>query len=191
MPNADTVVAIYHDRGTRGLPLEDVYRQLFNPDHYLRAYGRIDRNTGAMTPGTTPETADGMSQEKIAKRIEPRREERYRWTPVRRVYIPKANGKMRPLGVPTWSDTLLQEVIRSLREADYEPQFDDTSHGSAVLAVPRRQRQGQDQVIMGAFAPDAIAVMRRGGDLDLEVKQLFDQDLRLGQSAGDLQPAGL
>jgi group II intron reverse transcriptase/maturase len=129
MQNADTVVAIYHDRGKRGLPLEDVYRQLFNPDHYLRAYGRIYRNTGAMTPGTTPETADGMSQEKIAKLIEQLRDERYRWTPVRRVYIPKANGKMRPLGVPTWSDKLLQEVIRSLLEAYYEPQFDDNSHG--------------------------------------------------------------
>jgi group II intron reverse transcriptase/maturase len=111
------------------LPLEDVYRQLFNPDHYLRAYGRIDRNTGAMTPGTTPETAEGMSQEKIAKRIEQLHDERYRWTPVRRVYIPKATGKMRPLGVPTWSDTLLQEVIRSRLEAYYEPQFDDNSHG--------------------------------------------------------------
>jgi group II intron reverse transcriptase/maturase len=111
------------------LPLEEVYRQLFNPDHYLRAYGRIYRNTGAMTPGTTPETVDGMSQERIAKLIEQLRDERYRWTPVRRVYIPKANGKRRPLGVPTWSDKLLQDVIRSLLEAYYEPQFDDNSHG--------------------------------------------------------------
>jgi retron-type reverse transcriptase len=66
---------------------------------------------------------DGMSQEKIAALIELLRNERYRWTPVRRVYIPKANGKMRPLGVPTWSDKLLQEVMRSVLEAYYEPQF--------------------------------------------------------------------
>jgi group II intron reverse transcriptase/maturase len=129
MRNAETVLGIIRDRGKRGLILEDVYRQLFNPDLYLRAYGRIYRNDGAMTRGATAETADGMSQEKIAAIIEQLRHERYRWTPVRRVYIPKANGRMRPLGVPTWSDKLLQEVIRSILEAYYEPQFLPLSHG--------------------------------------------------------------
>jgi hypothetical protein len=100
MRDAETVLGIIQDRGKRGLILEDVYRQLFNPSLYLRAYGRIYRNDGAMTPGATAETVDGMSQEKIAAIIEQIRSECYRWTPVRRVYIPKANGKMRPLGVP-------------------------------------------------------------------------------------------
>jgi retron-type reverse transcriptase len=97
--------------------LEDVYRQLFNPALYLRAYGRIYRNDGAMTPGTTPETVDAMSLKKIDAIIEALRYERYRWTPVRRIEIPKRNGKSRPLGIPTWSDKLLQEVIRSILEA--------------------------------------------------------------------------
>jgi group II intron reverse transcriptase/maturase len=123
MRTAETVLGIIQDRGKRGLILEDVYRQLFNPSLYLRAYGRIYRNDGAMTKGATAETVDGMSQEKIATLIEQVRHERYRWTPVRRVYIPKANGKMRPLGVPSWSDKLLQEVMRSILEAYYEPQF--------------------------------------------------------------------
>jgi group II intron reverse transcriptase/maturase len=129
MRTAETVLGIIQDRGKRGLILEDVYRQLFNPSLYLRAYGRIYRNDGAMTPGATAETVDGMSQEKIAAIIEQIRSERYRWTPVRRVYIPKANGKMRPLGVPTWGNKLLQEVIRSLLEAYFEPQFSPLSHG--------------------------------------------------------------
>src|SRR5256714_4948362 len=70
-----------------------------------------------------------MSLEKIRKIIEDLRHERYRWTPVRRTLVPKKNGKMRALGLPTWSDKLLQEVIRSLLEAYYEPQFSQQSHG--------------------------------------------------------------
>src|SRR5204862_1971607 len=84
---------------------------------------------GAMTRGSTEETADAMSLEKIRKIIEDLRHERYRWTPVRRTFVPKKNGKMRALGLPTWSDKLLQEVIRSLLEAYYEPQFSEHSHG--------------------------------------------------------------
>lgn len=129
MRTAETVLNIIRDRGQRGLPLEGLYRQLYNPELYLRAYGKIYRNEGAMTPGTTTETVDGMSMAKIDTIIEALRQERYRWTPVRRTYIPKNNGKLRGLGMPSWSDKLLQEVIRSLLEACYEPQFSEHSHG--------------------------------------------------------------
>lgn len=130
MRNAETVLGIIHERGKQGLPLQDLYRQLFNPDLYLLAYGRLYRNHGAMTPGTTTETVDGMSLTKIERIIEALRLERYRWTPVRRIYIQKPNSeKMRPLGLPSWSDKLVQEVIRLLLEAYYEPQFRPCSHG--------------------------------------------------------------
>jgi group II intron reverse transcriptase/maturase len=129
MRDAQTTLAIIEDRGRRGLILEDVYRRLYNPDLYLRAYGRLYRNRGAMTEGTTSETVDGMSMRKITGIIGLLREERYRWSPVRRVMIPKGNGKLRPLGIPTWGDKLLQEVMRSILEAYFEPQFSDLSHG--------------------------------------------------------------
>src|SRR5215210_5671526 len=129
MQTAETYLTVVRDRGRRGLPLEDVYRQLFNPTLYLLAYGKIARNAGALTPGVTSETADGMTLAKIDRIIALLRQERYRWTPVRRTDIPKRNGKRRPLGVPTWSDKLLQEVIRLILEAYYEPQFSDRSHG--------------------------------------------------------------
>ncbi|MCC6498411.1 MAG: maturase [Propionibacteriaceae bacterium] len=129
MRNAATILGIIRERGTRGLPVDDLYRQLWNPDLYLLAYGRIARNRGALTPGATSETVDGMALEKIGAIIEALRFERYRWTPVRRTYIPKANGKMRPLGIPSWSDKLLQEAMRLLLEAYYEPQFSNWSHG--------------------------------------------------------------
>ena len=129
MRSAETILGIIRNRGTRGLPVNDLYRQLWNPNLYLMAYGRIAKNDGALTPGATPETADGMKMDDIHAIIEALRFERYRWTPARRIYIPKANGKRRPLGLPTWSDKVLQEVMRLLLEAYYEPQFSDRSHG--------------------------------------------------------------
>jgi group II intron reverse transcriptase/maturase len=129
MRNAETTLAIIRERGKKGLHLEDVYRQLYNPDLFLRAYGRIYKNAGAMTRGSTEETVDGMSLWKIQSIIGLLRDERYRWSPVRRTFIPKRNGKQRPLGIPTWSDKLLQEVMRSVLEAYYEPQFSPLSHG--------------------------------------------------------------
>jgi group II intron reverse transcriptase/maturase len=129
MQNAETVLSVLRERGRRGLPLDELYRQLFNPQLYLLAYGRIYSNHGAMTPGATQETVDGMSLSKIGRIIDAMRHERYRFHPARRVHIPKRDGKPRPLGLPTWSDKLVGEVIRLLLEAYYEPTFSDRSHG--------------------------------------------------------------
>jgi len=131
MQTADKLLDIYQKRGAKGLPLERVYRQLFDPELYLRAYGKIYRNFGAMTRGTTEETVDGMSLQKINTIIGLLRMERYKWTPVRRSYIEKTDGsgKKRPLGIPTWGDKLVQEVVRTLLEPFYEQRFSDHSHG--------------------------------------------------------------
>lgn len=129
MQSAETVLGVLRGRGRRGLPLEELYRQMFNPQLYLLAYGRIYANKGAMTPGVTRETVDGMSIHKIERIITAMRYERYRFGPVRRTHIPKKNGKTRPLGMPTWSDKLVGEVVRLLLEAYYEPTFSDRSHG--------------------------------------------------------------
>jgi group II intron reverse transcriptase/maturase len=129
MQSAETVLGVLRERGRRGLPCNELFRQLFNPQLYLIAYGRIYSNKGAMTPGATAETADGMSLDKIGRIIDAVRHERYRFNPTRRVYIPKKNGKRRPLGLPTWSDKLVGEVVRLLLEAYYDVQFSDRSHG--------------------------------------------------------------
>src|SRR5919109_1810251 len=102
MQNAETVLDVLRERGRRGLPCDELYRQLFNPQLYLLAYGRLYSNKGAMTPGVTGETVDGMSLGKIGHVIDALRHERYRWSPARRVYIPKARSstKLRPLGLP-------------------------------------------------------------------------------------------
>jgi group II intron reverse transcriptase/maturase len=129
MQSAETVLDVLRERGRRGLPCDELYRQLFNPQLYLLAYGRIYSNKGAMTPGADAETADGMTLGKIERIIDALRHERYRFAPVKRVYIPKKDGKQRPLGLPSWSDKLLGEVVRLLLEAYYEPQFSEHSHG--------------------------------------------------------------
>ena len=129
MQSAETVLKVLRERGRRGLPLNELYRQLFNPQLYLLAYGRIYSNKGAMTPGPDAETADSMTLGKIERIIDALRHERYRFRPVRRHYIPKKDGKQRPLGLPSWSDKLVGEVIRLLLEAYYEPQFSEHSHG--------------------------------------------------------------
>ena len=156
MRNAETILNVIQDRSYRGLPVDDVYRQLFNPNLYLLAYSRIYKNDGAMTQGVTKETADGMSFKKIENLIEDIRYERFRWTPVRRINIPKKNGKTRPLGIPTWKDKLVQEVIRLILEAYYEPQFSNSSHGfrpergcHTALTIIDRTWQGTKWFIEG------------------------------------------
>jgi group II intron reverse transcriptase/maturase len=130
MQSADVYLGLVRERGNKGLPLKRVYRQLFHRDLYLLAYGKIYRNHGAMTKGSTEETVDGMSLAKIDAIIDALRQERYQWKPVRRVYIEKKRStKKRALGLPDWSDKLLQEVIRLILTAYFEPSFSDHSHG--------------------------------------------------------------
>jgi group II intron reverse transcriptase/maturase len=130
MQKADVVLSAIRKCGEKGEPLQRVYRQLFNRELYLLAYGKIYRNAGATTPGPDSETVDGMSIERIEKIINLLKYERYEWRPVRRVYIEKKNStKKRPLGIPGWNDKLVQEVIRLILEAYYEPQFSTRSHG--------------------------------------------------------------
>src|SRR5689334_8054257 len=129
MQESAVVLGVLRERGRKGLPCTQLYRQMFNRELYLLAYGNIYSNSGAMTPGASAETADGMSEDKIDRITGLMRRESYRFSPARRVYVPKKNGKLRPLGLPSWSDKLVGEVVRLLLEAYYEPVFSDRSHG--------------------------------------------------------------
>ena len=112
-----------------GKRINGLHRLMRSAHLYERAYVRVSRNTGALTPGIDGETFDGMTLEKLAGLARRVAEGTYRPRPVRRVYIPKANGKMRPLGIPTIEDRLVQEVVRTILEAIYEPVFLEQSHG--------------------------------------------------------------
>ena len=108
---------------------ERLYRILFNEEMFYVAYQRIYAKEGNMTKGSDGQTIDNMSLKRIEKLIGALKDESYQPQPSRRVYIPKKNGKKRPLGVPTFNDKLIQEVVRMVLEAMYESSFEYTSHG--------------------------------------------------------------
>ena len=106
-----------------------LFRYMLRPDIYYVAYQHLYSNDGAGTKGVDSDTADGFSEEYVTRIIDALRNGTYQPKPVRRTYIQKANGKMRPLGLPTFTDKLVQEVMRMILEAVYEPVFSPYSHG--------------------------------------------------------------
>lgn len=112
-----------------GYRYERLYRILFNEEMFFIAYQRKYANQGNMTPGADGRTVDRMSIDRIQKLVASLKDESYQPHPARRVYIPKKNGKKRPLGIPSFEDKLVQEVVHMILEAIYEGQFEDTSHG--------------------------------------------------------------
>lgn len=106
-----------------------LFRYMLRPDIYYVAYQHLYSNNGAGTKGVDDDTADGFSEEYVTRIIDALRNGTYQPKPVRRTYIQKANGKMRPLGLPTFTDKLVQEVMRMILEAVYEPVSSPYSHG--------------------------------------------------------------
>ncbi len=156
MQTAEHILQAIRKLGEKRVPLTRVYRCLFSEDLFLAAYDKIARNRGALTPGTETDTVDGMSLTRIRKLIEQLRSERFRFKPARRIQIPKASGGSRPLGVQNFSDKLVQEALRMLLEAYYEPRFRDSSHGfrpgrgcHTALTYVKKQFRGTTWFIEG------------------------------------------
>jgi len=106
-----------------------LYRYMLRADIYYAAYKNLYANNGAATKGVNDDTADGFSESKVNRIIECLADGSYQPKPARRTYIAKANGKTRPLGIPTFTDKLVQEALRMILEAVYEPVFSEYSHG--------------------------------------------------------------
>jgi len=156
MQTAENVLLAMQKLGKSGKPLTRVYRQLFNENLYLAAYNKLRSNEGLMTKGIDDEGVDGFNNQRIENIINLIRNERYQFKPARRKDIPKPNGGSRPLGVQGFNDKLVQEIIRGLLEAHYEPQFSDNSHGfrpgrgcHTALQQIREQYKGVNWFIEG------------------------------------------
>ena len=151
---------------------ERLYRILYNVEMFYMAYQRIYAKPGNMTPGSDGKTIDQMSTQRISRIIASLKDESYKPNPARRKYIPKKNGKKRPLGIPSFEDKLVQEVVRTILEAIYEEVFEDSSHGfrpnrSCHTALTRIQKTfkstkwfiegdikgfGVDSILLGTLA---------------------------------------
>lgn len=130
MRQTETILEIIRERGRKKKPLQRLYRLLRNPNLLLTAYGKIAQNKGITTPGTEPEDRiDGMSLERIYDLSAQLQAGTFHWKPTRRTYIRKANGDKRPLSIPGFNDKVVQEAMRMLLEAYYEPRFSQYSHG--------------------------------------------------------------
>lgn len=131
MQDANTILSILNKTSKRNkqFVFDRVYRNMFNQDFFMEAYKKLYAKPGNMTVGADGKTIDGFKKKKVEELIAKLRNEQYHPAPVRRVHIPKNNGRMRPLGIPTFEDKLVQEVVRKMLDAIYEPLFLDTSHG--------------------------------------------------------------
>lgn len=107
----------------------DIFRILYKDDIWIAAYENLKRNKGALTPGSTTETMDGMSLERLKRLKDKVCNESYKFNPVKLTSIPAGPGKRRPLGLPTANDKIVQEVMRIIFEAIYEPKFSKLSFG--------------------------------------------------------------
>lgn len=111
----------------------ELYSFLLKKETYILAYENIKSNKGSLTPGTDNKTLDGFSDKTIQRICDQMKTEQYTFSRAKRIYIPKASGKLRPLGIPTATDKILQEIIRIILEAIWDspkgPQFSEVSHG--------------------------------------------------------------
>ena len=113
----------------QGKRINGLFRLMEQPILWYEAYANIYANDGAMTPGVDGTTLDGFSEARVATIIKRLKDGTYRFKPVRRTYVPKPNGKKRPLGISSGDDKLVQEVVRNILECIYEPIFENSSHG--------------------------------------------------------------
>jgi len=143
----------------QGKQINGLFRLMETPLLWYEAYANIYANKGAITPGADATTLDGFSEKRVTAIITRLEEGKYRFRPVRRTYVPKANGKKRPLGISSGDDKLVQEVVRSILEQIYEPIFEKSSHGFRP----------------GRSPPTALETIQREWTA---IKWLIDMDLR-------------
>ncbi|RQW17864.1 group II intron reverse transcriptase/maturase, partial [Bacillus sp. C1-1] len=130
MQNSETVLINLSKQALKkDYVFDRIYRNLYNPDFYTKAFSHIYKNDGSATAGVDGQTASYFSEQLIDQTIDKMRNETYQPKPALRVYIPKKDGNKRPLGIPTFMDRIVQEICRMILETIYEQSFSVSSHG--------------------------------------------------------------
>lgn len=159
---------------------DDLYKRSLNNQNFIKlmdiiqcdenimlAYRNIKRNGGSQTPGTdgkTIENLEKLSPEQLTQYVR-NRLKWYKPQPVRRVEIPKGNGKTRPLGIPTIEDRLIQQCFLQVLEPICEAKFHDRSYGFRPL------RSAQNAM---AVYYELIQQMDLFYVVDVDIKGFFD-----------------
>jgi len=159
-----------------------LYRLLRQNGLLAIARERIGKNKGAQTPGVDGLTMADMENAEIIRMSEELKGGRYQPQPVRRVYIPKRNGKLRPLGIPTSRDKIVQAGVTLILEAIYEPIFRKCSHGfraqhstiTALKQVSSAYRSGAKWIIEGDIT-DCFGSIPHGVILNCLRKRIKDE----------------
>jgi hypothetical protein len=104
--------------------------KLLNETHlWTAAYVKLSSSEGSNTASFERATIDGTTLEKLIALKKELTGGNYEFGTTKRLYIPKAYGKLRPLGIPPIKDRIIQEVVRTILEVIYEPIFSNHSHG--------------------------------------------------------------
>lgn len=129
LPNKFIKLVKVCERKPKNFKVSDIFDLMFNIRMYEVAYHKLKSKPGNMTPGINPTTLDGVSIEVFQDIINSLKSGQFKFSPGRRVLIPKANGKTRPLTIAPPRDKIVQEVMRMILEAVFEPTFSPNSHG--------------------------------------------------------------
>lgn len=129
LPRKFTKLAEISSNKLNNVKFNDIYPLMYNTKLFEIAYYKLKSNPGNMTPGIDKITLDGMSMAVFGEIIKTMKDESFQFKPGKRVEIPKANGKTRPLTIAPPRDKIVQEVMRMILEIIFEPTFSNNSHG--------------------------------------------------------------
>jgi len=142
-----------------GYKFKDLYRLMYDEDLYVFAYERIASNKGSQTSGVDDQTINCWDNNMLKGIISSMKENQYKWKPAKRIEIPKPNGKMRPIGIPTIRDRITEGAILVILEAIWAPELENPrSFGfikgrctSEVADILRNKIEGAKWIIEGDF----------------------------------------
>lgn len=135
-----------HSQENKDYVFERLYRNLYNKEFYIKAYTQLYTSHGSATPETDGKTLDGFDDETIKELMEQLKSEQYQAKPAKKIYIPKKNGRLRPIAIQSKNDKIIQKIIEMILTAIYEPIFNTNSYGfrqnlgchDALMHIKRR-----------------------------------------------------